>query len=138
MRKIGLSLPVLALVLLVVPGASRAVHFGSVGLLLVSHTDVRGLPPTATTLRFTGLAEDHTTVLFGPATRDAAPRTALLVPPGIKITVKLKVRTAAGQPFKYNGTVAVAGLGQFAPPLPPAAMPPEVTGSTGAVVFVER
>ena len=151
MRKIGHSLPVLALALLVFPGASRAVYFGSVGLLLVSHTDVRGLPPTATTLRFTGLAEDHTTVLFGPATRDAAPRTALVVPLGIKI-LKIEYLDGAALVGLFEGFVDVRPSSITAvskPPWvtqPPCHTPPSdeeglygaIAGSTGAVVFVER
>src|SRR5262245_54071812 len=86
-----------ALLLLVIgaltPVATGAVDPSTLALLLVTHQGPRGFPPTATTFRFTGLAADNATVLFGPVTKPAASRLALVLPGTVQI---LKIDYLAG------------------------------------------
>lgn len=104
--KLMLLLLSITLAIAAFPGTSRGVYFGNLGVLLVTQKGPRPYPTTATSITYTGLAADNTTVLFGPVTRDPAPETALVMPSTVKI-LKIEYLADATLVGLFEGFVTV-------------------------------
>lgn len=104
--KLALLLLSITLAIAGFPGTSRGVYFGNLGVLLVVQKGPRPYPPAATSITYTGLAADYTTVLFGPVTRDPAPETALVLPATVKI-LKIEYLADATLVGLFEGFVTV-------------------------------